>query len=93
VFWLAAVRDVFSRRIVGWKTSDRCDTDLILAAPNRSHCDVKTEGGRAAGRPASIAVAAHAHPESRTRPANSPACDYPLRSARAVPTSPKSTGT
>jgi transposase InsO family protein len=31
-FWLAAVRDVFSRRIVGWKTSDRCDTDLILAA-------------------------------------------------------------
>ncbi|WP_229399290.1 DDE-type integrase/transposase/recombinase [Micromonospora okii] len=32
VFWLAAVRDAFSRRIVGWKTSDRCDTDLILAA-------------------------------------------------------------
>jgi len=32
VFWLAAVRDVFSRRIVGWKTFDRCDTDLILAA-------------------------------------------------------------
>ncbi|MET8355197.1 IS3 family transposase, partial [Micromonospora sp. NPDC005206] len=30
-FWLAAVRDVFSRRILGWKTSDRCDTDLILA--------------------------------------------------------------
>ena len=32
VFWLAAVRDVFSNRIVGWKTSDRCDTDLILGA-------------------------------------------------------------
>ncbi|MFC6023875.1 IS3 family transposase, partial [Plantactinospora solaniradicis] len=32
VFWLAAVRDAFSRRIVGWKTSDRCDTDLILGA-------------------------------------------------------------
>ncbi len=32
VFWLAAVRDVFSWRIVGWKTFDRCDTDLILAA-------------------------------------------------------------
>lgn len=32
VFWLAAVRDVFSRRIVGWKTSDRCDTDLVLGA-------------------------------------------------------------
>ena len=31
-FWLAAVRDVFSRRIVGWKTSDRCDTDLVLGA-------------------------------------------------------------
>jgi transposase InsO family protein len=32
VLWLAVVRDVFSSRIVGWKTSDRCDTDLILAA-------------------------------------------------------------
>jgi putative transposase len=31
-FWLAAVRDAISRRIVGWKTSDRCDTDLILGA-------------------------------------------------------------
>lgn len=30
--WLAAVRDVFSNRIVGWKTSDRCDTDLVLGA-------------------------------------------------------------
>ena len=32
VLWLAAVRDAFSNRIVGWKTSDRCDTDLILGA-------------------------------------------------------------
>ena len=32
VLWLATVRDAFSRRIVGWKTSDRCDTDLITAA-------------------------------------------------------------
>ena len=32
VLWLAAVRDVFSNRIVGWKTSDRCDTDLALGA-------------------------------------------------------------
>ena len=32
VFWLAAVRDAFSNRIVGWRCSDRCDTDLILAA-------------------------------------------------------------
>lgn len=31
-FWLAAVRDAFSNRIVGWKTSDRCDTDLVLGA-------------------------------------------------------------
>jgi len=31
-FWLAAVRDAFSHRIVGWKTSDRCDTDLVLGA-------------------------------------------------------------
>ncbi|MBP2334698.1 IS3 family transposase [Saccharothrix coeruleofusca] len=32
VFWLAAVRDAFSNRIVGWKTSDRCDTSLVLGA-------------------------------------------------------------
>ncbi|MEV0299179.1 IS3 family transposase [Nocardia sp. NPDC050710] len=32
VFWLAAVRDAFSNRIVGWKCSDRCDTDLVLGA-------------------------------------------------------------
>lgn len=32
VFWLAAVRDVFSNRVVGWKTSDRCDTELVLGA-------------------------------------------------------------
>lgn len=32
VFWLAAVRDAYSRRIVGWKTSDRCDTSLVLGA-------------------------------------------------------------
>ncbi|WP_211768578.1 IS3 family transposase [Kutzneria sp. CA-103260] len=31
-FWLAAVRDAFSNRIVGWKTSDRCDTNLVLGA-------------------------------------------------------------
>ncbi|WIX83311.1 IS3 family transposase [Amycolatopsis carbonis] len=32
VFWLAAVRDAFSNRIVGWKCSDRCDTELLLGA-------------------------------------------------------------
>ncbi|MEK6439850.1 IS3 family transposase [Pseudonocardia sp. T1-2H] len=32
VFWLAAVRDAFSHRIVGWRCSDRCDTDLIPGA-------------------------------------------------------------
>lgn len=32
VFWFAAVRDAFSNRIVGWKTSDRCDTDVVLGA-------------------------------------------------------------
>ncbi|WP_280314863.1 IS3 family transposase [Nocardia wallacei] len=32
VFWLAAVRDAFSNRIVGWKCSDRCDTELVLGA-------------------------------------------------------------
>lgn len=30
--WLASVRDAFSRRIVGWKTSDRADVDLVLGA-------------------------------------------------------------
>jgi putative transposase len=30
--WLASVRDGFSRRIVGWKTSDRADTNLVLGA-------------------------------------------------------------
>lgn len=30
--WLASVRDAYSRRIVGWKTSDRADTDLVLGA-------------------------------------------------------------
>jgi transposase InsO family protein len=28
--WLASVRDGFSRRIVGWKTSDRADTELVI---------------------------------------------------------------
>ena len=32
LLWLASVRDAFSRRIVGWKASDRCDTDLVLGA-------------------------------------------------------------
>ncbi len=32
VFWLAAVRDVFSNRLVGWRCSDRSDTDLVLGA-------------------------------------------------------------
>ena len=30
--WLASVRDAFSRRIVGWKASDRADTELVLGA-------------------------------------------------------------
>jgi putative transposase len=28
----AAVRDVFSNCIIGWRCSDRCDTDLVLGA-------------------------------------------------------------
>ena len=27
---LASVRDAFSRRVVGWKASDRADTELVL---------------------------------------------------------------
>jgi putative transposase len=30
--WLASVRDAFSRRVVGWKVSDRADTELVLGA-------------------------------------------------------------
>jgi transposase InsO family protein len=30
--WLASVRDAYSRRIVGCKTSDRADTELVLGA-------------------------------------------------------------
>jgi putative transposase len=30
--WLASVRDGFSRRIVGWKASDRADVELVLGA-------------------------------------------------------------
>ena len=30
--WLACVRDGFSRRIVGWKASDRADVELVLGA-------------------------------------------------------------
>jgi putative transposase len=30
--WLACVRDACSRRIVGWKASDRTDAELLLDA-------------------------------------------------------------
>ena len=32
VLWLASVRDAFSNRVVGWKTTARADTDLVLTA-------------------------------------------------------------
>lgn len=32
VSWTAAVRDALSNRIVGWKRSDRCDTEPMLGA-------------------------------------------------------------
>jgi len=32
VLWLASVRDAFSNRIVGWATSSRADTHVVLAA-------------------------------------------------------------
>jgi putative transposase len=32
ILWLASVRDAFSNRVVGWKTSNRADTDLVLGA-------------------------------------------------------------
>jgi putative transposase len=30
--WLSAIRDVFSRRVVGWETSARADADLVLTS-------------------------------------------------------------
>jgi putative transposase len=30
--WLASVRDAFSRRVVGWKASDRAEVELVLDA-------------------------------------------------------------
>lgn len=32
VVWMAAIRDVFANRIVGWSTGASCDTDLITGA-------------------------------------------------------------
>jgi len=32
VLWLASVRDAFSNRVVGWKTSDRAGTSVVLGA-------------------------------------------------------------
>jgi putative transposase len=32
IWWLASVRDAFSNRVVGWKTSDRADTEVVLGA-------------------------------------------------------------
>lgn len=45
-FWLAAVRDAFSNRIVGWKTSDRCDTDLVLGALEYAVWSRQVRGGQ-----------------------------------------------
>ena len=50
MFSLATVRDVFSRRIVGWKTPDRRDTDLnprcVRVHPLlRLHAAVELENG------------------------------------------------
>ncbi|MBT8228297.1 MAG: IS3 family transposase [Dactylosporangium sp.] len=42
-FWLAAVRDVFSRRIVGWKTSNSCRWASTSASPR---CPSMVAGGR-----------------------------------------------
>ncbi|RZI53861.1 MAG: IS3 family transposase [Pseudonocardia sp.] len=32
VLWLASVRDAFSNKVVGWRSSPRADTDLVLSA-------------------------------------------------------------
>jgi putative transposase len=46
VLWLAAVRDAFSRRIVGWKTSISCDTDLVLGALEYAVCSREARAGQ-----------------------------------------------
>jgi len=42
--WLASVRDAFSRRVVGWKASDRADTELVLGALEM-RCGAATSSG------------------------------------------------
>ena len=32
VLWLASVRDVFSNKVVGWRSGPRADTDLVISA-------------------------------------------------------------
>jgi len=51
--WLASVRDAFSRRIVGWKASDRADVELVLGA---------LEYGRLGPRPGQRSMPASARP-------------------------------
>jgi putative transposase len=48
--WLASVRDAFSRRIVGWKASDRADTDLVLGALEYAVWGRGLDDDRAQGR-------------------------------------------
>jgi transposase InsO family protein len=36
--YLAAILDLYSRRIVGWALSERVDTDLVMAAWNMARC-------------------------------------------------------
>jgi putative transposase len=40
--WLSAIRDAFSRRVVGWETSARADADLVLSSLEYAlaSCDV-----------------------------------------------------
>lgn len=42
--WLATIRDAYSRRIVGWKTSDRQDTELVLGALEYAFWGRDTDG-------------------------------------------------
>jgi putative transposase len=37
MLWLAAVRDAFSKRVVGWRVLGPCDTYLVLGALERPY--------------------------------------------------------
>ncbi len=81
-FWLAAVRDAFSNRIVGWRCSDRCDTDLVLGALEYAIWTRNIGGGRLS----TIPIAARPTPVSGSPSASTTTGSSHRRDRSATPT-------